>query len=379
MRPAAEVLVRRRVEELRPHLRVGELPTLSEAEFGELKADIERRGLQTPLHMTEAGVVLDGHARLRATAELGIEEVAVLVVDDEGEEFEFMLRAALLRRQLSAGQKAALALLLCPFEQLREQANGRQRANLRRGAEAATLPARDEGRTRDLIAKLAGSSPRTAQDVITAREHDPELFERVLHGRLSANTAASKVRRRLRDSQIPAAPPMPEGPFELIYADPPWRYGSPDSSFSPEQHYPTMTLPEIAALELPSAENCVLFLWIVNELLPAGFELLRGWGFEYQSNAVWDKQSIGPGVWLRQQHELLLIATRGKIAPPDPDQRCSSVISAPRGRHSEKPLQAYELIERMYPHLTKLELFARGTARPGWTCWGNEAEPVDSR
>ena len=35
----------------------------------------------------------------------------------------------------------------------------------------------------------------------------------------------------------------------------------------------------------------------------------------------------------------------------------------------------YELIERMYPRASKLELFARGPARPGWTSWGNQAEP----
>lgn len=52
-----------------------------------------------------------------------------------------------------------------------------------------------------------------------------------------------------------------------------------------------------------------------------------------------------------------------------------SVIEAERGRHSQKPEQAYELIEAAYPHLTKLELFARGRPRPGWQTWGNQAEP----
>ena len=33
------------------------------------------------------------------------------------------------------------------------------------------------------------------------------------------------------------------------------------------------------------------------------------------------------------------------------------------------------MIERLYPTLPKIELFARGKARPGWDAWGNEAEP----
>ena len=40
---------------------------------------------------------------------------------------------------------------------------------------------------------------------------------------------------------------------------------------------------------------------------------------------------------------------------------------------SGKPDEAYALIERMYPELPKIKLFARGEVRPGWTVWGNEA------
>jgi N6-adenosine-specific RNA methylase IME4 len=49
----------------------------------------------------------------------------------------------------------------------------------------------------------------------------------------------------------------------------------------------------------------------------------------------------------------------------------SSVIHAPRREHSRKPDAAYEMIERMYPSLPKIELFARHE-RPGWAAWGNE-------
>ena len=37
--------------------------------------------------------------------------------------------------------------------------------------------------------------------------------------------------------------------------------------------------------------------------------------------------------------------------------------------------QAYQLIETAYPHLSKLELFARGQPRAGWQTWGNQADP----
>jgi len=42
-----------------------------------------------------------------------------------------------------------------------------------------------------------------------------------------------------------------------------------------------------------------------------------------------------------------------------------------RREHSRKPDEAYEMIERMYPELPKIELFARN-ARPSWAAWGNQ-------
>jgi N6-adenosine-specific RNA methylase IME4 len=324
------------------------------------------------VEITDQDVVLDGHARLRAARELGIADLAVQILRPP-DELEHIVRAALLRRQLSASQRAVLALKLLPFEDLREQAQRRQRANLRAAPEVATLPARSE-RTRDLIAELAGTGARTAQDVITIHEHDPDLLKRVMEGKVAAHTAASAVRRAHRDASIAPAPPLPCGPFELILVDPPWQFGSPDSTRAPEQHYPTMSLEEIKAMKLPAADDCVLFLWAVNALLREALEVIEDWGFRYRSHIAWVKPSIGAGVWLRQRHEPLLLATKGEARPPEPSDRCESVIEAPRGRHSEKPLAAYELIERMYPQRCKLELFARGSARSGWVAWGNEVE-----
>ncbi len=371
--PASGTIELRPTGSLRPHPQADEVPAATGEEYRALCADIGKHGLQQPLDVTNDGRVLDGHLRLRAALELGLDQVEVHPVAP-ADELDYMLRAALLRRQLTPSQRAAVAAKLVDLGELRAAARERSLANLRHGdPEVATLPARAE-RTRELVAGLAGTSARTVQDALTVHEHDPELFERVLRGDVSASTAASKVRRAKRDAALPAPPPLPEGPFALILADPPWSFGSPDSPFAPEQHYPCMTMDELKDLRLPAAADCVLFMWTVNALLPEALDLLAVWGFRYRSEFVWIKPSIGPGVWLRQRHEHLLIASKGRIAPPDPEDRCDSVIEAARGRHSEKPEEAYERIERMYPHLPKLELFARGTPRPGWQIWGNQAE-----
>lgn len=362
----------RPISELRAHPLASTVPALTDELYTALKNNIATQGVEVPVEITKDGVVLDGHARLRAACELGIATVEVRVLAPANE-LEHILQRALLRKHLSAGQRTALAVKLLPFEQLRVQAAKRQRGNLRQNAERAMLPARGE-RSRDLVAALSGTGERTVQDVITVFDNDPALFERVARGQVSASTAARQVRRAARDAAIPPPPPLPEGPYPLILLDPPWQMGSPDSPYAPEQHYPTLPLEEIKALQLPAADDAVLFLWAVNSLLPQAFAVVEAWGFEYHSEFVWIKPSIGPGVWLRQRHEHLRIATKGRIAPPDPEDRCDSVIEAPRGRHSEKPDEAYERIERMYPHLPKLEMFARGIPRPGWQIWGNQAQ-----
>src|SRR5262249_14628740 len=124
-----------------------------------------------------------------------------------------------------------------------------------------------------------------------------------------------------------------------------------------------------------AAPMAVLFLFVPSPILKQAFQVIDAWGFEYKTAAVWRKtDGPGEGHYFRQQHEHLLLAIRGDMPPPHTNLRPVSVFDAPRGEHSEKPNAAYELIERMYPNMPRIELFAR-RARPGWDRWGNEAPP----
>lgn len=171
------------------------------------------------------------------------------------------------------------------------------------------------------------------------------------------------------------------GTFPVIYADPPWRYEHVKTeSRAIENHYPTMSLDEICALPVTTiaGEDCVLFLWATSPKLAEALRVMEAWGFTYRTCAVWDKGQIGMGYYFRQQHELLLVGTRGNLPVPAPSDRATSVIRSPRGEHSAKPTLVYDLIESMYPEYRKVELFARNT-REGWQSWGNQAHgPSDS-
>jgi N6-adenosine-specific RNA methylase IME4 len=188
-----------------------------------------------------------------------------------------------------------------------------------------------------------------------------------------------EARRAKRIAQIAeiakSTPALPHGRFPIIYADAPWKMNLDEigSLKSFEAHYPTMDLAEIAALPVAdiATPDAALFLWSIPAMLPEALEVMSAWGFTYVSQIVWVKDKIGLGYWVRYQHELLLIGRRGNIPTPPERERPPSVINAPRREHSRKPDEAYELIERMYPELPKIELFARQT-RAGWAAWGNE-------
>ena len=65
----------------------------------------------------------------------------------------------------------------------------------------------------------------------------------------------------------PMTQPLPPGPFETIYCDPPWAFktrGKNGHDRSAERHYPTMPLREIKELPVQdiAAPDCHLFSWL---------------------------------------------------------------------------------------------------------------------
>ena len=166
----------------------------------------------------------------------------------------------------------------------------------------------------------------------------------------------------------------PSKKFKVIYADPPWDIHQKGARGA-AQHYDLMTLDRIR--EMPVAEltddNATLLLWVTKGALPAGLEVMKAWGFDYKTNAAWDKYYMGLGLYFRGSHELLLHGTRGKAPFKFRGQR--STLQFPRQEHSRKPEEMIPLIERVLdgPYL---ELFAR--QRPNshreWSVWGNEIQ-----
>lgn len=236
-------------------------------------------------------------------------------------------------------------------------------ANERQARALSTLPAEHQPVVWQAAVKLAGQE---------------ELSERHVRMALREHNRKARV-ERLNEISRGNQPLKGVGRFPVLLADPPWEYdgATTDPTRQIENQYPTMPLEEICDLpvgEQVAAKDAVLFLWATAPLLPDALEVMEAWGFEYKSCAVWDKQKIGMGYWFRGQHELLLVGVRGNPPKPAPGALASSVISASRGKHSEKPEAVRTLIEAYYPELPRLEMFCR-KPRKGWSAWGNQSEP----
>lgn len=172
---------------------------------------------------------------------------------------------------------------------------------------------------------------------------------------------------------------MPVKLYDIVYSDPPWKYSFAVSNTRKiENHYPTMATKDICKLKVPAKKNSVLYLWATAPKLEDALAVMKAWGFKYKTHAVWDKCKLGMGYWFRGQHELLLVGVRGKMSPPAPEFRKSSVFKEARGKHSKKPDIVRQHIEEWtarIPNVTRLEMFSR-QAREGWDVFGNEVDGV---
>jgi N6-adenosine-specific RNA methylase IME4 len=369
-------------------------PLMADAEVADLAEDIREHGQREPIWVHRDGRVIDGRNRWRACQIAEREPVTRTYQGDDSGLVAFVVSLNLKRRHLSESQRAMVAARV---------------ANLAHGERKTDRPI---GLSQPEAAQLLNVGERSVKRARTVQEQGvPELAAAVDRGSVAVSTAevvarepvevqrqvlapvdprevvraAKEIKQRQRDTRLSekarkvaqiaatqAEPLVNLGPFPVLYADPPWRYEHADPTRAIENHYPTMTLDEIKALEIPAADDSVLLMWATSPKLLEALEVLEAWGFEYRTCMVWVKDKIGMGYYARQQHELVLIGRRGNLPVPDPEDRPSSIIRGDRGEHSAKPDRMYEVIEQMYPLAQKCELFQR-RPRKGWAGWGNQA------
>lgn len=173
-------------------------------------------------------------------------------------------------------------------------------------------------------------------------------------------------------------------PFKVITADPPWapKDTLPGPKRGAAKHYPVMSIAELKLLPVcgwfpPIADDAHLFMWRLASMQEEALELVRAWGFTPKAEVVWvkktvhDKRWFGMGRQVRMEHEVCLIATRGR--PKVRSRSIRSVFEARAGAHSAKPETFYTQIVEKLCYGPRVELFGRRSRRR-WTVIGNEVD-----
>lgn len=187
--------------------------------------------------------------------------------------------------------------------------------------------------------------------------------------------------------------PFPNKKYATIYADPPWiESGGGKIKRGADRHYNLMKTKDIMALPVQDIceENAHLYLWVTNNFLQAGLDVMKAWGFTYKTKITWVKaEEISPkcfklekpglGQYFRGLDEVCLFGVKGMI-PYKTDEsghrlQSKTVVIAPRGRHSEKPEEMRRQIEIVSPG-PYIELFARKSTL-GWDIWGDQAPEIN--
>lgn len=163
--------------------------------------------------------------------------------------------------------------------------------------------------------------------------------------------------------------------YKTIVADPPWEVkAGPRSLHDPHEssrdlQYPTMSVEEIAAIQIPAEQDAHLYLWTINAYVEASYGIARSWGFQPSTLLVWAKKPKGRGLGGTYPTftEYVLFARRGSLSA---NRAATNWWQWPRTNHSAKPEAFIDMVESVSPP-PYLELFARRN-RLGWSTWGNE-------
>ena len=174
---------------------------------------------------------------------------------------------------------------------------------------------------------------------------------------------------------------LPSKKYQLIMADPPWHYRDPLQSGGASSHYDCIV--SAVLMEFPidkiAEKDSVLLLWATFPQLPVAIEVMAAWGYKYKTAAwVWVKTNksgklfMGLGHYSRANAEICLLGVRGKGLKVKRHDLINVQLRQ-RLAHSEKPVDFYNLTNKLFGDVTRIDLFAR-QRRPGWDTWGKDIE-----
>jgi len=285
------------------------LPRLRDDEYKQLEESILNEGVRDPL-VVWGKVVIDGHHRYKIATKHNISfDTVEKEFANEIEAKIWIIDNNMARRNLTDFQKYETFELKRKLlkEKGREKQKETQLIGGYKSEQKSVLSKSDKTEkephdSREEIAKdLGWSQGKVAQADVVSKKANESTKEKLRKGDISIYRAYKIVKKEERKQKKIESPPLPEGEYNVIYADPPWRYDFSETAIREiENHYPTMELEDIKQLQIPASDNSVLLLWATAPKLREALEVMEVWGFEYKTNAVWDKSTPSIELFERQ-------------------------------------------------------------------------------
>ncbi len=381
------------------------IPPLSAEERAQLEANLLADGCRDPLTVwARAGgeqILVDGHNRYEICSAHGLDfnTVAMSFADREAA-MDWMDANQLGRRNITPDQFTLLlgrrynrakkaqndggaGTTKTTVDQIEPRLSTAEKLATEHGVSPATV--KRAGQYADAVAKvsqvvpLPTAAPRQA--VIKAAaliETAPEKAVEILTGAKSFAEVRREEKReeiieRLESVEAIEAKAA-EGVFDVIVLDPPWPMQKIERDVTPEQvafDYPTMSEEELAAMPIPAADDCHVWVWTTHKFLPMSLRLLDAWGMKYVCTFVWHKPGGFQPFGLPQYNCELAVYAR--IGTPEfiDTKAFNTCFNAPRGAHSEKPSEFYDVVRRVTAG-RRLDMFNR-RAIDGFEVWGKES------
>ena len=172
--------------------------------------------------------------------------------------------------------------------------------------------------------------------------------------------------------------------YDLIYTDTAWKKTKGNKrkcrpNQDKELDYSTLSMEQIKEYQRQASTLCNdkhnVFMWTIDKYLHETEQMMAELGYTLHARMIWDKTNgVAPAFTVRYSHEYLLwFYPKGKMLMPTDETKgkYTTVFTEQATKHSKKPQCAYEMLEAMFPHAKKLEMYARNE-RDNWDCWGNE-------
>jgi len=379
------------------HEAANAFPMMTDAEIKDLAEDIKRNGQRVPITLYQ-GKVLDGRNRLKACQMASVQPRTVQYTGtDDPYMWVWSLNAE--RRHLTSQEQKALIwrklhgmseAVQRERERIKAEAakamseakvgnkNASKELENKSGTDCATVVSAKDHKSRAFEAQAAGVNKGAMQRAQTLERKAPDLAEKVARGELRFSDAQREAKRAELVQQLESVEAREakaaEGVYDVAVIDPPWPMQKIERDVRTHQvefDYPTMSESEMAAMELPLADDAHVWLWTTHKFLPMAFRLLDAWDLKYVCLFTWHKPGGFQPFNLPQYNcEFAIYARRG--APTFIDTKQFNVcFAAPRGVHSEKPSEFYDVVRRVTGG-RRIDIFNRRKI-DGFDGWGKEA------